>query len=138
MIISKEDLFSDKQEIGTTTDVVASTNVLDWRWHGDDILRNATLFVKIDGGGTPGSGTTLTVKFETSSDNSSWTELATTGALAAPAAGAVVINMALPKGLKRYNRVTYQAGTAAYSVTPTITAGIVLGGIDYAYSGVHQ
>lgn len=136
MQLSLQDLFSDKQAIGTSTGDVASSNVLDWGTHKDDVSRDLTLFVKVDEAGTFGTEGTITVKFQTSANNSDWTTLETTSALTALAAGDMVISCPLPEGIKQYNRVEYSVGVAAFTVSPKFTAGIVRGRLDKAFAGI--
>ena len=136
MILSQQDLFSDGQTIATGQTDTASTNTLDWASHKDDLSRDLTIFVKVDAAGTFGSSGTLTVKFQTSANNSDWTDLITTDALTELAAGDMVINQALPKGLLKYNRILYTGAVADFSVAPKFTAGIVRGETNHAFAGV--
>ena len=136
MILSLQDLFSNGQTIGTATGDTASTNTLDWASHKDDLSRNLSIFCKVDSAGTFGSGGTIVVKFQTSANNSDWTTLITTAALTTLAAGQMVINHALPKGLQKYNRILFTGDVAAFAVAPKFTAGIVRGELDYAFAGV--
>lgn len=138
MKLSKQDLFSDGQTLGTTVADHASTNTLDWAKHGDDDARALTVFAKCDTKGTFGTSGTLTVQFQTSANNSDWTTLLTTDGLTTStlAAGDFVLNAPLPSGLKRYNRMLYSVGTAAFAVAAKFTSGIVRGQIDKAFSGL--
>lgn len=132
MKLSLQDLVSLKQTIATTVGATASTDVLDWGAHKDDLTRSLTLFCKVDAAGTFGTDGTVTAAFQTSANNSDWTTLATTKALTALEAGQFVLNQPLPLGLKRYNRVVYTTAVAAFTVAPVFTAGIVRGQVDSA------
>ena len=63
MNLSKEDMFCEAQQLDGTTLTVASTNTLDFHFHGDDAMKRLfwSLFVAV---ATNGSG--LTVAWYTS------------------------------------------------------------------------
>ena len=121
MLLSKEDMFCEAQ--ATSTTATASTNVLDFHKHGDDILHNLFWSVWV----RSVSGTVdkdLTITWETCAAEafaSNVKTLATVVVAKADAvAGAFVVkNAALPKGLLRYNRLkfTETSGTKFPDVT---------------------
>ena len=138
MKLSKQDLFSDGQTLPTTQDDHPSTDTLDWGAKKDDHSRFLTLFAKCDAKGTFGAGGTLTLKFQTSANNSDWETLLesadeTTDTLSA---GKFVLNAPLPTGIKRYNRVLYTIGTANFTAAAKFTAGIVRGLVDQKFAGL--
>ena len=128
MQLSKEDMFCEGQQTATTA--AASTNVLDFGKHGDDVLNKLfwSLFVAAVTGVVD---KTLTVAWETSdyegfvdgSNNASATTVfSKTIAATDLVAGAYPIrNEALPKGLKRYNRLKFTSG-ASSTYYPKVTA----------------
>lgn len=132
MILDQQTTFSDKQAAGTSIGSTVSANTLDTRQCGDDIGRELALYAIVNDPGTPGESSTLQAALETSADNVSFTPVYTGPALAAPVKGAMLVpGVALPPGLKRYLRVVYKVAGAAYTVAPTVTAGLVPGGTDH-------
>lgn len=129
MLLSKEDTFSDAQEIPVTKDAnTDSTNTLDFRSHGDDIDKELRWFVILGETATSAGAATLTIHWLTSADGTNWTTLWSSSAfaLAALVAGAKLVDGAvLPTGLKRYNKLVYENGTAAFTNTPAVDAAIV-------------
>ncbi len=124
MTLDNQSLFSDGQTLATSTGSTASAYTLDTKAHGDDVGRNLSWFCLM----TAGAGdttSTLAVALQTSANNSDWTTLATK-TVTAPAAGAMIVDgEPLPDGLKRYLRVNYTVGTAAFTTAATLTAGLV-------------
>ena len=122
MELSKEDMFCEAQQASTTP--TASTNVLDFHKHGDDIL-NKLFWSVVVVGVTGAVDKALTVEWETSdAENfgSSTTLVSKTVAAANLTAGAYPIrNEPLPKGLKRYNRLKLTSG-AESTYYPKVTA----------------
>ena len=122
MDISKEDMFCEKQQ--TSTSATASTNVLDFHNHGDDIM--GQLFWSLYVAATTGTvDKALTVAWETSATEafSSTTTLFSKSIAAADlTVGAYPIkNEPLPKGLKRFNRLKFTSG-ASSTYYPKVTA----------------
>ncbi len=138
MKLSKQDLFSDGQTLPTTQGDHASDDTLDWGAHKDDHSRFLTLFAKCDAKGTFGASGTLTLKFQTSANNSDWETLLESAAETADtlSAGKFVLNAPLPTGIKRYNRMLYTIGTANFTVAAKFTAGIVRGLVDQKFAGL--
>lgn len=122
MNLSKQDTFCESQQTSTTA--TASTNVLDFGKHGDDIFQG--LFWSIFVAAVTGTvDKDLTVDWETSdAENfgSSTTVWSKTLAKAGLTAGAYPVkNEPLPKGLKRYNRLKFTSG-ASSTYYPKVTA----------------
>lgn len=115
MILDKELLFGEKQAVTATA---ASTKTIDLKVGGDAIGQELT--VKAVVGTAFAGGTSLQFKLQTSSDNSTWTDLLMTGAVATAnlKAGSVPFDVRVPKGAQRYLRMQYVA-------TGTFTAGTV-------------
>ena len=129
MLLCKEDTFSDAQAIPVTLNAATnSTDVLDFKSHGDDIDKLLRWFVILGTTATSDGAATLTITWQTSANNSEWTTLWTssTFALSALVAGAKLVDGAvLPTGLKRYNKLVYTNGTAAFTNTPAVDAGVI-------------
>ena len=122
MDLSKQDMFCEGQQLDGTTLTAASTNVLDFSKHGDDILYRLFWSLFVD---AATNGSALTVQWYTSDaenfssetklfEKSIAKELLTQGAYP-------IKDEPLPKGLKRYNRLkfTTEASKTAY---PKVTA----------------
>jgi len=133
MKLSKQDMFCEAQSVSKTVTAV-STNVLDFGAHGDDIL--FTLFIVIlvvtamDGDGT------FDIVLESCDDAAfgSGVEdhvLASGLAEADLAAGVFAVkNAPLPKGLKRYQRLSFEPTLAegeTITTAPAFTAFLVDG-----------
>lgn len=120
MNLSKQDIFCEAQQTSATA--AASTNVLDFNAHGDDIYQNLFWSVYVD---AATNGSALTVVWQTSdTENFSSVTSAFTKTVAATelTKGAYPIkNEPLPKGLKRYNRLQFQ-GEASKTAYPKVTA----------------
>ena len=133
MQLSKEDMFCevqqpDKSTTSGSTVTTASTNVLDFGNHGDDVLNKLfwSLFVDADSNGVTVKAQWYTSDYEgfvDGSNNASETKLFETDTIAAASltAGAYIVkNAPLPKGLKRYNRLKFVCSTGTTS--PKVTA----------------
>ena len=124
MMLSKEDTFCEAMDCSAAEK--ASANVLDFGKHGDDILNRLfwSVFINLIGNSASAADEDVTVKWETS-DAEDFGTKATPYTVVLPAAsvvkGAYVIkNAPLPKGLKRYNRLTFsETGGSAF---PNVTA----------------
>ena len=129
MLLSKEDMFSDAQEIPVTLNAATdSTNVLDFKSHGDDIDKLLRWFVILGETATSNGAATLTITWQTSANGTDYTTLWTseTFALASLVAGAKLVDgLVLPTGLKRYNKLVFTNGTAAFTNTPAVDAGLI-------------
>lgn len=130
MLLSKEDTFGYRQTIATSTGTEASTNVIDRRFHGDDIDAVLRWFVQVHNDPASAGAATLEIVWQTSADNSNWTDAFTTGTIAKDviAAGKFLVDGAfIPRGLKQYNRIAYKTATAAWSSgnAPVLTAAVV-------------
>ena len=125
MELSKEDMFSESQQ--TAASATASTNVLDFHKHGDDVLNMLYWSVLVT---AATNGSALTIAWETSdteafsSATTLWTK--TVAATGLTLGAEPVKNEALPKGLKRYNRLKY-TGEASKTAYPKVTAFIHAG-----------
>lgn len=106
MILDADLIFSEKQAVTATA---ASAKVLDLQEGGDAIGQELT--VKAVVGTAFAGGTSLQFKLQTSGDNSTWTDLLMTGAVAAAdlKSGAIPFDVRVPKGAKRYLRMQYVA-----------------------------
>lgn len=129
MLLNKQELFSDAQEIPVTQNAATdSTNTLDFRSHGDDIDKELRWFVLLTETATSDGAATLQIIWQTSANNSDWTTVYTGSAiaLASLTAGAFLVdNAVLPSNLKRYNKLVYKNAGAAFTNTPAVDAGIV-------------
>lgn len=132
MILSKEDTFCEGMVC--TAAAKASTNVLDFHKHGDDVLGKLFFSVVVDAVDSANAGADpvdkdLLVEWQTSdAENfgSSDTVFSKTVDKAAVVKGAYIVrNEPLPKGLKRYNRLrfTEASGTKFPDVTAFIHDG---------------
>jgi hypothetical protein len=114
MIIDRDFLFAKNKAITTT----ANSDVVDQKADGDAVGQELTFHnvVNADFKGL----TSLTIKVQTSADNSSWADVVSGPALTTDdlVAGADVFSIRVPKGLKRYIRL-------AYTVAGTGTAGAI-------------
>lgn len=129
MLLNKQELFSDAQEIPVTLNAATdSTNTLDFRSHGDDIDKELRWFVLLTETATSNGAATLQITWKTSANKSDWTTVYTGSAiaLASLTAGAFLVdNAVLPSNLQRYNKLVYTNAGAAFTNTPTVDAGIV-------------
>lgn len=121
MQLSKEDMFCEAMTCTAAAKV--SDSVLDFGKHGDDIL-NRLFWSVLVSGVTNTVDKDVTVTWETSDTeafSSSTTLFSKTVDKAAVVAGAwLVKNEALPKGLKRYNRLSFSEASGNYF--PKVTA----------------
>lgn len=140
MTLDNQSLFSDGQTLSNTITSPAtsvetvSEFTLDWKNHGDDVGHYLAWFVMLTAGASA-STSTLTAELQTSADNSTWETVASKTVSSAAAGDFVVDGDALPSGLKRYNRVKYTIGTAAFTTAPTVTAGLVREGTNKKRQG---
>ena len=104
MIIDAMLLFSKDQAVTATA---ASTNALDLGQAGDAVGQELTIRAIVTQ--TFATLTSLTVKLQTSSDNSNWSDVLLSPAIAAASLvkGAEIFCVRVPKGLKRYVRLNY-------------------------------
>ena len=132
MNLSKEDMFCEGMVC--TAAAKASTNVLDFHKHGDDVMGALFFSVFVDAVDSANNGASavdkdLLVEWETSDAEAfgtSTTLWSKTCAKAGIVKGAYIVkNEALPKGLKRYNRLkfTEASGTKFPDVTAFLHAG---------------
>ena len=102
MIIDKSLIYSEDQDITATA---ASTNALDHVKAGFP-YKDAMLYVKV--GTTFTNLTSLAIAFQDSADNSTFATLFSKTVLAADlTAGAKVLQIPLPAGVRRYTRMYY-------------------------------
>jgi len=89
---------------------------------GRPLWLNVTVGTALD---SAGEAATLTIILATSTDDTTFTTVYTTAAIAEASctAGAILLSMALPLGLSRYNKLTYTVGTEDFT-TGTIYAWI--------------
>lgn len=126
-ILDNELTFSNAQAVTATA---VSTNVVDLGVDRDIGVGEPVYFAVQVGTGFAGL-TSLNVALQTSADNSTWTDLATSGAIpvASLTAGAQPVRMVVPSSTKRYLRVNYTvAGTGTAG---TVTASLLLGPDGY-------
>jgi hypothetical protein len=126
MQLSIPDMFSNAQAITGTENAVTYSDVLDWGANGDDIDKELRLFVHNSVAGA-GAGSSLTIAFETSANNSAFTALKTYTAIAVASLTAdtyLVNGDVLPAGLKRYNRLSFTVTGGTLTTVPKLTAGI--------------
>lgn len=114
MIIDSQNLFSSAQAVTATGDT-ASTNVLDTSQVLDEgVGEECYLIVKSVAAVTSGGAATVQAVLQTSSDNSTWTDVDLGPAIgyATITTNYEIYKRRLPTGLKRYIRVAYRVGTA--------------------------
>jgi len=131
MITDKALELSEKQALTSTGDA-DSANVLDFGKGGDMIAKDLNLVVQVtqDADFASEGSATLSAAVKTSDDNSSWTTLVSLPAIAkanltkgARPWGFVKV----PYGVKRYLKVVYTVGTAAFTagkVWATLTPSV--------------
>ena len=118
MIIDKDFLFSEKQAV---TASAASTNAIDMGAAGDAVGQELTIHAVV---AVPfATLTSLTIKVQTSANNSDWSDVVLSPAIAAASltAGKDVFCIRVPQGLKRYVRL-YYAVTGSDATAGKITA----------------
>ncbi|MDO9344837.1 MAG: hypothetical protein Q7T99_15265 [Pseudomonas sp.] len=117
MITDKLNIFSDGQDVTATA---ASTDVIDLGpltggntrrdiGAGEPIYLVVTMLIAAAAAGAA----TTTIQFQTSDDNSTWVTLyeLTSLPLSTLTAGARPVQVAVPRGVRRYLRVNYVIGT---------------------------
>ena len=121
MIIDKELIFSDAQDIGQVAGDYDSAIVNQVKAGG--VYDNVWLFLRIDEAVTSGGAATIDFKLRTSSDNFSSSDviLWSSGALALAAmtVDTVIAKVRVPLGVLQYLKMEYTVATA------TTTAGTV-------------
>ncbi|WP_058545815.1 Bbp16 family capsid cement protein [Pseudomonas fluorescens] len=129
MITDKLNTFSNGQAV---TASAASTDVLDLGplTHGNtrrDIGAGEPIYLVVAAltTATAGGAATTNIQLQTSDDNSTWVTLFDSGSLALSAltAGARPVQVAVPRGVRRYLRVNYIIGTGP------LTAGSFFAGL---------
>lgn len=118
MILDNELMFSDAQTI--TVDA-ASTNALDLKAGGDAVGQELTIRAVVDTAFA--TLTSLTIKVQTSANNSDWSDVVLSPAIpvASLTKGAEVFTVRVPKGLKRYVRLYYDI-TGSTATAGKVTA----------------
>lgn len=129
MITDKLNTFSNGQAVTATA---ASTDVIDLGplTHGNtrrDIGAGEPIYLVVAAltTATAGGAATTNIQLQTSDDNSAWVTLFDSGSLALSAltAGARPVQVAVPRGVRRYLRVNYVIGTGP------LTAGSFFAGL---------
>ena len=129
MITEINSLCSDQQQLSTTAGTTVSASTLDWVYQ-EPVYDGTLHFIAVLTNTTAG-GTSLQVKLQTSANNSDWTDVYDTGAIAVasfPADG-VLLDKVVTDDLKgkrywRFSYITVGADAAAFTVAPCITAGL--------------
>lgn len=134
MFMDKNLLLSDGQAITATA---ASTNVIDFLTSQDmGIGADPALKVLVNVGTafTAAGAGTLTIQYQTSDDNSTFTTIAETPALALASltAAARLFGIDVPRSRARYARLNYVVATGPMTAG-TLTAAIVLDRSDHVY-----
>lgn len=128
MILDRLNTLSDAQLITTT---VVSTDVIDLGPLGGGNTRRdigqgepVTIFSRIIATMTAAGGATLTAVLETSDDNTTYVPLITTAALAVATlvAGTTLIAQTVPRGVRRFLRMTYTVATGPMTAGSITTA----------------
>ncbi|TCD18167.1 hypothetical protein E0D81_12660 [Lelliottia amnigena] len=128
MILDKLLMFSEKQAVTTTA---ASTDVIelgpiDGTRRDIGVGEPLEFWATVDTTATASGAATLNVQLQTSPDNSTWTTIYDSGALALAAltAGKRLFSAKVPAGVQKYLRVNYTVGTGP------LTAGAFTSGIN--------
>ena len=118
MIIDKDFLFSEKQAV---TASAASANAIDMGAAGDAVGQELTIHAVVTTAFA--TLTSLTIKVQTSANNSDWTDVVLSPAIAAASltAGKEVFAIRVPQGLNRYVRLHYTV-TGSNATAGKITA----------------
>lgn len=118
MILDKELVFSSEQAV--TADA-ASTNVLDLKAEGDAVGQELAIHAVVTANFA--TLTSLTIKVQTSADNSSWSDVVLSPAIpvASLKKGEEVFCIRVPKGFKRYVRLYYDV-TGSNATAGKVTA----------------
>lgn len=129
MILDKLQMFSEAQAV---TASAASTDTLDLaplKGNHRDIGIGYTLefWALVNTTATAAGAATLNVQLQTSPDNSTWTTIYDSGALALSAltVGKRIVSAKVPAGVLRYLRVNYSVGIGPLTAG-TFTSGINL------------
>ena len=129
MITDKLLMFSEAQAV---TDTAASTDVIDLGpidGNRRDIGVGYPLefWVLVNEAATASGEATVNIQLQTSENNSSWTTIYDSGALAKATltAGKQVVSAKVPSGVQRYLRVNYSVATGPLTACK-FTAGISL------------
>lgn len=129
MITDKLLMFSEAQAV---TNTAASTDVIDLGpidGNRRDIGVGYPLefWVLVNEAATASGDATVNIQLQTSEDNSSWTTIYDSGALAKTTltAGKLVVSAKVPAGVQRYLRVNYSVATGPLTAGE-FTAGISL------------
>ncbi len=129
MILDNKLQFCDGQSPTATNKAETdSTNKLDFGAHGNDLGKFLRWFVLMENTAASNGAATLTIKWETSSDDSIYTAIYTSSAIALDSLvdDAILINGAvLPDGIKRYNKLTFTVGGADFTTAPKLTAYVI-------------
>jgi len=130
MLLSKEDMFGNKVADGAVGTPVVFPNTMDWRNHGEDIYFRLFLCVQCMTAAASGGASTVSFTWETSDDETNWTAIQVFGSfgLSELTKGAFLVkNSALPRGLKRYQRLKATTAGAAFTTAPEFFAFLVDG-----------
>ena len=127
MLIDQQNQFSASQAV-TATGLTASTNVVDLgvaRDIGGAVSDQLALLCEVVTPFTSGGSATLQVQVQTSPDNSAWSILVQSDAIAVASLvqGYKFLPNEVPGGTSRYLRLNYVVGTA------TMTAGAITAGL---------
>jgi hypothetical protein len=117
MLIDKQTQLSDAQAV-TSTGSTASSNVIDLGVARDiagGVVEALKLLIQVNTTVTSGGSATLQVQVQTSADNSSWSTLAESAAIAVASLvqGYRFFENGVPGPTSRYLRLNYVVGTAA-------------------------
>lgn len=128
MILDKLLMFSEKQAVtasAASTDVIA-LGPIDGTRRDIGVGYPLEFWATVDTTATAAGAATLNVQLQTSPDNSTWTTIYDSGALALAAltAGKRLFSAKVPAGVQRYLRVNYSVGTGP------LTAGAFTSGIN--------
>lgn len=128
MILDKLLMFSEKQAVtasAASTDVIA-LGPIDGPRRDIGVGYPLEFLATVDTTATAAGAATLNVQLQTSPDNSTWTTIYDSGALALAAltAGKRLFSAKVPAGVQRYLRVNYSVGTGP------LTAGAFTSGIN--------
>lgn len=128
MILDKLLMFSEAQAVTATaasTDVV-DLGPIDGTRRDIGVGYPLEFFTNVNTTATAAGAATVNIQLQTSPDNSTWTTIYDSGALALSAlvAGQRVASVKVPQGVLRYLRVNYSVGTGP------LTAGAFTAGIN--------
>lgn len=128
MILDKLLMFSDKQAVTATA---ASTDVIDLgpidgTRRDIGVGYQLEFWTLVNTTATASGAATVNVQLQTSPDNSTWTSIYESGALALAAliAGKRIVSAKVPSGVQKYLRVNYTVSTGP------LTAGAFTSGIN--------